>query len=145
MIEEHTSAIGTNKALKNEVSDAELKTVIADFLEMGHLDNIVAMFKQEPAYYDWIGEILTDERFAVRLGVSVLFEELIEQRPEDTRLAIPSLVQQLSNNKAMVRGEVISVLGIIGSDDALAHIRTCQQDPDPQVQEIIRDILQTDC
>ena len=60
----------------NEVSDQELKKVIADFLDQGHVENIVAMFRREPKYYNWIGDILRDERFSVRLGVSVLFEEL---------------------------------------------------------------------
>lgn len=144
MNEEHTSAQEIQNPKNHEVSDAELKTVIADFLEMGHVDNIVAMFKQEPAYYNWTGEILTDERFAVRLGVSVLFEELMLQKPEDTPLAIPSLVKQLANTTPFVRGEAISVLGIIGTEEALAHIRNAQNDPDPQVQEVISDILQTD-
>jgi hypothetical protein len=43
---------------------------------MGHVENIVAMFKQDPRYYAWTGNLLQDERFAVRLDVSVLFEYL---------------------------------------------------------------------
>ena len=35
-----------------EVSDEELLKVIADFLEMGHVENIVAMFADDPRYYD---------------------------------------------------------------------------------------------
>jgi len=40
-----------------QVSDEELQRVIADFLDMGHVDNIVAMFRRDPRYYDWTGEI----------------------------------------------------------------------------------------
>jgi len=80
----------------DQVSDDELKKVIADFLEMGHVENIVAMFRREPLYYDWIGEILDDERFAVRLGVSVLLEELKPLQPDRLALAIPSLAAQQS-------------------------------------------------
>ena len=36
-----------------EVSDTELKQVIADFLDQGHVDNIVAMFRREEKYYGW--------------------------------------------------------------------------------------------
>ena len=49
----------------NDVSDAELLSVIKDFLEMGHVDNIVAMFDRDPRYFKWTGDILQDERFAV--------------------------------------------------------------------------------
>ncbi len=123
------------------VSDEELLAVMADFLEMGHVENIVAMYKQEPRYYEWTGRLLTDERFAVRLGISVLFEYLVEQRPDDVRLAIPSLTEQLENTKSWVRGEAVNVLGIIGSEDALVQVEKMVEDPDSQVAEVARDIL----
>ena len=123
------------------VGDEELLAVMADFLEMGHVENIVAMYKQEPRYYEWTGQLLTDERFAVRLGVSVLFEYLIEQRPEEVRLAIPSLTEQLENSEFWVRGEAVNVLGIIGGEDALTLVKKMVRDPDDQVAEVARDIL----
>lgn len=127
-----------------EVSDAELKKVIGDFLDMGHVENIAAMFRQEPRYYGWTGEILNDPRFQVRLGVSVLFEELRLSQPEKIDLAIPSLLALLHAvplPPSYVRGEAISVLAIIGSDEAMAAVRAAAADPDPQVSEVARDIL----
>jgi len=124
-----------------EVSDEELLKVIADFLEMGHVQNIVEMFKQETRYYQWVGQLLSDERFAVRLGVSVLFEYLIEERPDDIRLAIPSLARALTHETTWVRGEAVSVLSIIGSQEAMSLIKSMEQDPDPQVADMARDIL----
>ncbi len=129
-------------AAQAEVTDSELAKVIADFLEMGHVENIVAMFKQERRYYGWTGQLLTDERFAVRLGVSVLFEHLREQRPEEIGLAVPSLVEMLDHPVAWVRGEAVSVLGIIGTPEALAAVRKMTGDSDPQVREVAQDILQ---
>ncbi len=82
-----STANGTASMEKNhEVSDAELKKVIADFLEMGHIENIVSMFRQDPQYYMWSGDILKDERFNVRLGMTVLFEELKEMAVPDFQL-----------------------------------------------------------
>ncbi len=124
------------------VSDAELLQVMADFLNMGHVENIVAMYRQDNRYYDWTGDLLTDERFAVRLGVSVLFEYLVEEDPDNVALAVPSLTRQLGNEKSWVRGEAASVLGIIGSPEALAWVETMLDDPDDQVVEVARDILQ---
>lgn len=127
---------------QKEVSDEELLQVIADFLEMGHVENIVAMFKQDSRYYQWVGWLLKDERFAVRLGVSVLFQYLKEERPEEIVLAIPSLTDQLNHPESWVRGEVLSVLAIIGSAQALSLIKHHQNDPSPQVREIVQDILE---
>ncbi len=127
-----------------DVSDTELKKVIGDFLDMGHVDNIVAMFRREPRYYAWTGEILNDPRFQVRLGVSVLFEELQAIDPGKIDLATPSLLSLLHSvprQPSYVRGEAVSVLAIIGSDTAMGAVRAMVGDPDLLVAEVARDIL----
>ncbi len=124
------------------VSDDDLKKVIADFLEMGHVENIVAMFRRESLYYEWTGEILEDERFGVRLGVSVLFEELKPLQPQSLPLAIPSLARVLQHESALLRGEAVSILGIIGTGEALALVRKMRSDPHPQVREMVEMVLE---
>ena len=126
-----------------EVSDEDLVTVIADFLSLGHVDNIVAMVRQEPRYLAWAGQLLEDERYAVRIGVSVLFEYLVDLFPADLPLALPGLLERLHHPTEWVRGEAASVLGIIGSDEALAALPPLLKDPSPQVVEIVHDILDT--
>lgn len=114
---------------------------MADFLDQGFVENIAAMYRKDPIYYTWTGELLDDERFAVRLGISVLFEELQEQQPDKTVLAIPSLVEKLQSEWELLRGEAISVLAIIGTEEAMDHIRKMENDPHPQVRELVQDIL----
>lgn len=135
--------MGSKKKHRQEwtVDDGELLEVMADFLEMGHVENIVAMFKQESRYYDWTGDLLTDERFTVRLGVAVLFEYLVEERPDAIELAIPSLVRQMDNPNNWVRGEVANVLGIINTPTALDHVLKMVDDPDRTVAAVARDIV----
>ena len=126
----------------NEVDDAELKKVMADFLELGHVENIIAMYRHDPRYYDWTGEILDDERFAVRVGVSVLFEELTRLEPAKTQRAVPSLAVLLQSESANIRGEAIGVLGIIGGNKAISQIRAMENDPSPQVREMVDLVLE---
>ncbi len=126
----------------SRVSDAELKRVIADFLDQGHVENIVAMFRREPKYYGWTGDLLRDQRFSVRLGISVLFEELRQIQPEKLDLATPSLAELLAAEEPLLRGEAISLLGIIGSERALALIHSCRNDPDTQVREMVQLVLE---
>lgn len=123
------------------VSDDELVQVITDFLAMGHVDNIVAMFRQDHGYYQWTGRLVIDSRYAVRLGVAVLFEQLKMLEPETVALAVPSLAGQLDHAEAWVRGEAANLLGIIGTTEALASIQTLRNDPSRQVVEIVCDIL----
>jgi hypothetical protein len=70
------------------------------------------MFKQDRSLYDLTGALLRDERFTVRLGIGVLFEELVLLRPKE-----------------------------IGSDSALKQLVKLKDDPDSQVREIVTDIF----
>ena len=121
--------------------DEELVTVIKDFLEMGHVDNIVAMFHRNHEYYNWTGAILDDERFNVRLGVSVLFEELKKREPQALDIARASLLPLLKSEKPHIRGEAVSILGIIGSEAACDAIKTMLEDKQSQIREVAADIL----
>lgn len=118
------------------VSDKDLKLVIADFLDMGHVDNITAMFRRDPIYYQWVGEILQDERFSVRLGLTVLFEELVKIDPTPLKLAIPSLKLVLQQDEPLFRGEALSLLAIIATKEALNLISQHLEDSNPQVREM---------
>ncbi len=123
-------------------SDQELIAVIADFLEQGLADNIVSMFKADPYYYQLVGEILKDERFAVRMGVVLVFEELLAAGIEDAALAISGLKPLLSKDTpAYIRGEVVTVLGIIGTAESLGLLAPLVADDDPQVAEIALDFV----
>lgn len=126
-----------------EVSDAELLEVIKDFLEMGHVDNIVAMFDRDPRYFHWTGDVLDDDRFTVRLGVSVLFEELQARECSSMHLAVASLTRLLSSEKPLLRGEALSVLAIINHQSLERQAAQMLDDPDLQVQEIAKDILES--
>ena len=122
-------------------TNIDLLKVIADFLELGHVEKIVAMFKQDTDLYALTGKLIRDERFNVRLGTAVLFEELAQIRPEDISLAIPFLLPLLQEKNPVLRGESATILGIINTPDTLQHLKTLADDPDPQVREIVTDIL----
>ncbi len=126
--------------MKEDEKEETLK-VIADFLELGHVDNIAAMFRQDRDLYRLTGELLRDERFTVRLGVAVLFEILSAERPDEAALAVAALEPLLGDDTAYVRGEAANVLGIIGTPHALALLRRLADDPEPQVREIAADFL----
>lgn len=119
----------------------QLIKVIADFLELGHVENIMAMFKQDSALYVLSGEVLRDERFMVRMGMAVLFEEMMAIRPQEAALAIPALLPLLTEETPWIRGEAVNLLGIIGTPEALAMVKPLADDPEPQIREMVQDIL----
>lgn len=125
----------------NDGYDIDILKVIEDFLELGHVENIVAMFKQDRSLYSLTGDLIRDERFTVRLGVAVLFEELAALHLDDIQLAIPTLLPLLEETNPILRGEAATILGIIGGKEAIGNLQTLQSDPDQQVLEIVTDIL----
>lgn len=127
--------------METEVNKTELVNIIKDFLEMGYVDNIVAMFYREPHYFGWTGEILDDERFNVRLGVLILFEALKERQSKHLEQAIDSLLPLLQSKQPHIRGEAVSVLAIIGTFRARGLIEEMTGDPHPLVREVVADIL----
>jgi HEAT repeat protein len=125
----------------NNFSDEELIKVISDFLEQGLAENIVAMFRKEPELHRLTGRLLMDERFMVRMGVALLYEELVLISPDDVTLAIPALKPLLKNNTAYIRGEACNLLGVINTPESLALLKRMTDDPDSQVREIVSDFL----
>ena len=125
-----------------EVSREELIKVIADFLEMGHVDNIIAMFRQDSAMYGLSADVIDDERFMVRMGMAVLFEELAgSEGAHLLNLAVPGLAGLHTHSTAYVRGEGANLLAIINTPEALCALEKFKNDPDPQVLEIVSDVL----
>jgi hypothetical protein len=123
------------------IGNEELVEVIKDFLELGHVENIIAMFKQDSKLYELTGDILNDERFIVRMGVTVLFEELVVIRPKEISLAVPSLSLLLKEEAPYLRGDAANILGIIGTPEALELLKSLKSDPEPQVVEIVNEFI----
>ena len=130
------------EAVKKEISDEEMIKTIADFIEMGHVENIVIMFKKDQSYYKYISRLIQDERFVVRMGIVLLFEELAAIKPIEVTQAIPFLTPLLKEEIPLyVKGEVLTILGIIGGGEARQYIEKYVDDPDPQLAEIAKDYL----
>ena len=128
--------------MMHENSGQQLHEVIADFLEMGHVDNIIAMFKQDPSCLLLSGAVIQDERFKVRMGVAVLFEELVAVLSSTVLdAAVPSLLTAMQHEASYVRGDAAFVLATIQSSEALGALAGFQHDPDPQIAEMVGEAL----
>jgi HEAT repeat protein len=135
--------------MNNDIqSDADLKTMIADYMEKGFLDNIIDMYKHDPELYNLIGDLIQDERMRVRVGVTALMEEMKKTDNAHIRKAVPPLLRLLSHKEPVVRGDAVNLLGIIGEKTSLPHLEQALSDNNPEVQllarEAIEDIFQQD-
>jgi len=128
--------------LPRDPEATELKQMIADYMEQGFLSNIIAMFKSDPSLYELVGTLLSDERLRVRMGMTALIEELHKTRPDEVRKALPSLLPLLGNESPTVRGDAAYLVGLIGDEEDRVVLKSLLNDPNPQVAEMVRDLLE---
>jgi hypothetical protein len=84
---------------QNKIDSSDIKTMIADYMEKGFLENIIDMFKHDASLYAYIGELMRDERLIVRIGFSALVETLSKEDPENIIMGIPSILPLLKDAK----------------------------------------------
>jgi len=120
------------------------KTMLADYMENGLLDNIIDMFKHDHSLYAYIGDLITDERIRVRIGATALVESLRKEDPENAAKAIPYLLPLLKAETPVIRGDAAYLLGVIGNRDVVPFLNEIINDADANVrmiaEEAIKDI-----
>jgi HEAT repeat protein len=124
------------------INPSILKKLIADHMEDGYLENIIDMFKHDSSLYEYVGELMTDERLRVRIGVSALIETLREEDPENVSKAIPSLLPLLKDQDPIRRGDAAHILGMIGNKDAIPFLKEIENDEDENVRTIVKEAIE---
>jgi len=119
-----------------------LKKMIADYMDSGFLDNIVDMFKHDKNLYAYIGELMSDKRIMVRIGVSALLETLQKEDSYNISRAIPSIIPFLEDQNPMLRGDAAHLLGIIGHPDAIPFLKNSLKDENALVSAIAKEALE---
>jgi HEAT repeat protein len=100
------------------------------------------MFKHDSSLYEHVGELMTDERLRVRIGVSALIETLREEDPENVSKAIPSLLPLLKDQDPIRRGDAAHILGMIGNKDAIPFLKEIENDEDENVRTIVKEAIE---
>jgi HEAT repeat protein len=121
---------------------ADLKTMLADYMENGLLDNIIDMFKHDQSLYAYIGDLITDERIRVRIGATALVESLRKEDPENVKKAIPYLLPLLKADAPFIRGDAAYLLGVIGNGDVVPFLNEIINDADTNVRVIVEEAIE---
>jgi len=123
------------------MNDNEMKSMLIEYMGNGFLDNIIALFKQDPSLYHFLPDMLEHENLRVRLGATALVEELVTGHREELRTAVPGLLLLLGHESATTRGDAANVLGIIGDRSTEGPLRELLGDGNAQVRELAGEAL----
>lgn len=124
------------------MNESDIKSMIADYMEKGFLENIIDMFKHDRNLYPLIGDLMTDERMRVRLGITALVETLAREDRDNIPGSINSIAKLLKEPNSTTRGDAAYLLGIIGHSDALPHLEHVLADDNAQVREIAGEAIE---
>jgi len=127
---------------RSEAEQADLKKMIADYMEGGFLDNIIDMFRHDRELYTYVGELLTDERMRVRIGTTALLETLKNEDPENIRKAMPYILSLLQNQNPVIRGDAAYLIGLIGNNKDIPALQKLIGDEDENVRIIVSEAIQ---
>lgn len=105
------------------LGDNDMKTMLADYMENGFLDNIIDMFRQDTSLFRHLGHMTSDERGRVRLGVAALIESLKEDHGQELIDSIPEIAKSLASPNPTIRADAAYILGIIAHRTALPYLR----------------------
>ena len=123
------------------MNDTEMQAMLTEYMGKGFLENIIALFKQEPELMRFIPALAAAEEIAVRLGATALVEEMVAGYREQLRVAVPGLLALLTSEHPTVRGDAANLLGVIGDPAAVQGLRLLLQDANAAVREIAEDAL----
>ncbi len=120
----------------------DMTSMIADYMEKGFLENIIDMFKHDRTLYPLIGNLMTDERMRVRLGVTALVETLAKEDTGNIPGSIDSIAELLKESNPNTRGDAAYLLGIIGHSAAIPLLEDVLLDDNVHVREIARESIE---
>jgi HEAT repeat protein len=123
------------------MNDAEMRSMLIDYMGRGFLDNIIALFRQDASLFPFIADMLGDDNIRVRLGATALVEELVRERRTGLKDAVPGLMKLLAHENPTIRGDAASVLGIIGDPGAKEALNVCLKDSHAGVREAAKEAL----
>jgi HEAT repeat protein len=123
------------------MKDYEMKEMLIEYMGKGFLDNIIALFKQDPLLHRFVPDMIGNENIRVRLGATALVEELAELHRDQVKAAVPGLIALLKHENPTIRGDAAFVLGVIRDGSAREALTVSLKDSHPGVREAARDAL----
>ena len=123
------------------MNDAEMRAMLIEHMGKGFLENIIALFKQEPELMRFIPDLISDEQVVVRLGATALVEELAGKYRQQLGTAVPGLLSLLEHENPTIRGDAVNLLGIIGDPSARENVRRLTRDAHEAVRLLAGEAL----
>ena len=121
--------------------------VLERMLESGAAGDLAGMMAEAGQIFPALIDLILHPRWSVRLGAMVAVETLVELDADLAFGTAPLLLERYSAQPVNVRGDVLQVLGMVGSADTISRISALVEDEaDAEVraaaEEAVAEILE---
>lgn len=123
------------------MTDDEMRDMLIEYMGKGFLENIIALFKQEPELARFLPDLLGQENLMVRLGATALVEEMAGEHGEVLLHGVTGLIGLLKHENPTIRGDTAYVLGVMRAQAAREPLTLLLSDEHPLVREAAAEAL----
>ena len=136
-LEEIIDAINTRDP--GSLGPASLENILAD----GDAGRLAAMMLESGSLIPAFFEVLTHEKWPIRLGAMVVMEEIAEKNPGLAADALIPLWERFQTASTQIQGDILHIFGEIGNLQAVSWLETVLAGEfDAEVKEAAADALE---
>ena len=133
-IEELVDAIVTRSP--SALRSSSLESIIKE----GGAGQLAAMMMKAGLLFPAFYEVLTHDKWPIRLGAMVVMEQIIEEKPELAIEALDPLWQRFHQVAIQIQGDILHVFGEIGDPRSIPWVESILSGNfDPEVKEAARE------
>ena len=115
---------------------------LQNMLEDGAAERVAEMMVEYGGIFPSFYDLLTHEKWPVRLGAMVVMESLAEKDFNLAGTASTPLMQRLDKVDASVKGDILYLLGIIGSPEIIPSLQTILSGTeDPELKDALEEAI----
>ncbi|MDL1971129.1 MAG: thioredoxin family protein [Candidatus Desulfofervidaceae bacterium] len=117
-------------------------SVLKSLLKQAHAERVVELcLEKEECIYPLLA-LLQDKELFSRIGAMRVLEELAEKSPRLTEKAISKIVSMLDTNETRDKGDLLFLLGLIGSPEVISVIEKKAQEEAEEIKEIALEAIE---
>ena len=109
--------------------------VLRSLLNQGKADRIVDLCLKEEGYLMSLLSLLKDEKIFTRIGVMRVLEELFDKSPRLREKIMPHLLKMLETSEKRDKDDLLFLLGIIGTPEAIPKLHQIAQTTSSTIRE----------
>jgi hypothetical protein len=109
--------------------------LLASFLKQGRAEEVVGLCLKDKKTLFTLITLLKDEEMFIRIGVMRVLEELAEKSPFLIEKIMPKLLQMLETPKERDQGDLLFLLGLIGTPELIPKLQQIAQEASPIIKE----------